>query len=308
MSTEYEVCVDGKPRSIYPTVVEAWDGALERWNAGAKRVEVRRIDAGGKTLLRLWSFSYCPICSACLYFDAAFDLACPEHGKVKEMKESVPAPRPLLGVKPPPIPQPLPEPEPLKEKRRCFGDGSFGDPLCHDCPERLGCMRVSPPAVSAPPTAGNPIGLSFAAYQKEVVATRIYPDRGTVGNIFYAALGLGEAGEVQNKVKKIVRDDGGELTEERRQAILKECGDTLWYLADLVDHCGSSLQEVALRNLLMLRERKKQDKLRGDGDNREEEAFRCSCGGSFVSAAALRLHLIHNSTHKKARPDEGGTT
>ena len=51
-------------------------------------------------------------------------------------------------------------------------------------------------------------------------------------NLYYAVLGLsGEAGEICNKVKKIMRDDDGEITEEKREQLSKEIGDVLWYVA-----------------------------------------------------------------------------
>lgn len=44
-------------------------------------------------------------------------------------------------------------------------------------------------------------------YQTLAIRSAIYPGKGTVFGLMYAALGLAEAGEVQNKIKKIFRDD-----------------------------------------------------------------------------------------------------
>jgi len=71
-------------------------------------------------------------------------------------------------------------------------------------------------------------------YQKQTAVTALYPGagRGTVDAISYSALGLtGEAGEIANKVKKIIRDDAGVLTDNKRSDIVAELGDVLWYLA-----------------------------------------------------------------------------
>lgn len=52
----------------------------------------------------------------------------------------------------------------------------------------------------------------------------------------YVRLGLiSEVGEVAGQVKRIIRDDGGVLTSERRGKLLDELGDVLWYWAQLCD-------------------------------------------------------------------------
>ena len=87
-------------------------------------------------------------------------------------------------------------------------------------------------------------------------------------NLWYVALGInGESGEIADHIKKMFRDDC-ELTPERRELILKECGDVLWYLTKMSRVLGSSLQEVAELNIKKLTSRKKKGTLRGSGDNR----------------------------------------
>ena len=111
----------------------------------------------------------------------------------------------------------------------------------------------------------------FEEYQLKTSETAIYPDagEGTIVAVNYAALGLGnEAGEVQGKVKKAWRDDDMKITEARRDAILDECGDVLWYLARVADELGVSLAEVADRNLVKLFGRLERGTLKGSGDNR----------------------------------------
>ncbi len=105
-------------------------------------------------------------------------------------------------------------------------------------------------------------------YQNAARNTAIYPGRGTINGLIYAALGLGEAGEVQNKVKKILRDDGGILTAEKRDAIIKELGGNLWYIAMCADELGYSLEEVAQLNMDELSSRKERGVIQGSGDNR----------------------------------------
>ena len=110
--------------------------------------------------------------------------------------------------------------------------------------------------------------MTFDEYQKKSRETAAYPEIGGKGFV-YPVMGLaGEAGEVAEKVKKIFRDDGGRITEERKEMIKKELGDTLWYLAQICTEFGMSLDEVALNNLEKLLSRKERGKITGDGDNR----------------------------------------
>ena len=74
--------------------------------------------------------------------------------------------------------------------------------------------------------------------------------------LFYTALGLaGEAGEVANKVKKVMRDDGAEITAGRREAIKDELGDVLWYVAMCAAEIDCDLGTVARENLEKLQHR-----------------------------------------------------
>lgn len=104
-------------------------------------------------------------------------------------------------------------------------------------------------------------------YQEKAKATAVYPAMGM--NYSYPALGLvGEAGEVAEKVKKIIRDQDGVLTEENKIEIGKELGDVLWYIAIMADEMGLTLQTVAEENLKKLWSRKERGVLGGSGDNR----------------------------------------
>ncbi len=82
-------------------------------------------------------------------------------------------------------------------------------------------------------------------------------------------LGLcGESGEVAEKFKKLIRDQHGQLSEQDRQAIIKELGDVLWYVTSLAHLLGSSLEEVARINNQKLASRRDRDQLHGSGDDR----------------------------------------
>jgi NTP pyrophosphatase (non-canonical NTP hydrolase) len=109
--------------------------------------------------------------------------------------------------------------------------------------------------------------VQLSDYQRRSRVTAVYPDAGS--NLTYPALGLcGEAGEAAEKVKKAIRDDGGELTPERRDALAAELGDVLWYVAQLATEAGLELDQIARANLEKLLSRRDRAVLQGSGDFR----------------------------------------
>ena len=107
-------------------------------------------------------------------------------------------------------------------------------------------------------------------YQQWAVDTAIYPEPGRPLGMAYTALGLaGEAGEVANKVKKVLRDyEDASVPWEVYEDIAGELGDALWYLAVCADELGFDLESIAEANLTKLRSRKERGVLGGSGDNR----------------------------------------
>ena len=109
--------------------------------------------------------------------------------------------------------------------------------------------------------------MNFSEYQLAARKTQLYTNHGE--NINYVALGLGgEAGELLNKTKKIMRDHNNVVTEEMRADLKKELGDVLWYIAAFCDELKLELDDVAQYNIEKLSSRQKRDQLHGDGDNR----------------------------------------
>jgi NTP pyrophosphatase (non-canonical NTP hydrolase) len=109
--------------------------------------------------------------------------------------------------------------------------------------------------------------MTFKEYQEEARKTAIYPNLGS--NFIYPTLGLaGEAGEVAEKIKKVLRDNNGLVSEEKKQELTKELGDVLWYIANLSAELGLSMEDVALKNLEKLKSRQERNELHGSGDNR----------------------------------------
>ncbi|MDH4330938.1 MAG: nucleoside triphosphate pyrophosphohydrolase family protein, partial [Candidatus Moranbacteria bacterium] len=85
----------------------------------------------------------------------------------------------------------------------------------------------------------------------------------------YLPLGLaGEAGEVAEKFKKIIRDKSGEIDSETKEEIKKELGDVLWYVAQLSTELGLEMDDVAKNNIEKLYSRLERGVIQGDGDNR----------------------------------------
>lgn len=103
--------------------------------------------------------------------------------------------------------------------------------------------------------------LSMNEYQNMAVRTAIYKAE---HQLLYPALGLaGEAGEVANKIKKVIRD--GTLD---RNDVASELGDVLWYVAALARDLNVDLQDLAMQNLEKLYDRAARGAIQGNGDKR----------------------------------------
>ena len=110
--------------------------------------------------------------------------------------------------------------------------------------------------------------MEFNEYGEFVKGIKVYPEK---MRVIYPALGLaGEQGEIAEKVKKWIRDEdfANGMSVERREAILKELGDPLWYIAALADDLGYTLQDVVDANVEKLSSRKERGVLKGSGDDR----------------------------------------
>ena len=109
--------------------------------------------------------------------------------------------------------------------------------------------------------------MDLNAYQRGARQTARYPDVGS--NPIYPTLGLcGEAGEVADKVKKVLRDQNGSFSAEVKQALMLELGDVLWYVAQLASELGFDLDQIAEANLQKLASRAARNVISGSGDHR----------------------------------------
>ena len=102
--------------------------------------------------------------------------------------------------------------------------------------------------------------ITASEYQIQAKKTAIFPANKALE---YLSLGLvGEAGEVANKVKKIIRDKKIDID------IAGEIGDVLWYCAMLADYLDVNLGNIMENNINKLQSRKSRGVLGGSGDNR----------------------------------------
>lgn len=109
-------------------------------------------------------------------------------------------------------------------------------------------------------------GMSLNEYQQCALETAVYPEE---YNIVYPALGIaGDAGEVADKVKKVIRDGNADFSLVKCEEIAMEIGDVMWYCAVLADRIGYKLDTIGRMNHRKLKSRQLRGKLGGSGDNR----------------------------------------
>lgn len=118
----------------------------------------------------------------------------------------------------------------------------------------------------------------ISEYQELVETVALYPgvNEKNMQAAMYLALGLnGEAGEVAEKFKKLIRDQRMlpatklvEIDYEQQTAILNELGDVLWYITRMAVEMGADLEAVMAVNYEKLSSRYRRGKLTGSGDNR----------------------------------------
>lgn len=109
--------------------------------------------------------------------------------------------------------------------------------------------------------------MNFSDYQQAAKKTAFYPNIGS--NFIYPTLGLaGEAGEIANKIKKIIRDKDSKLTDTDREDLKGELGDVLWYISQIGVELNIPLEDIAQANLTKLSSRQARNVLGGSGDKR----------------------------------------
>ncbi|MEI6864072.1 MAG: nucleoside triphosphate pyrophosphohydrolase family protein [Candidatus Adlerbacteria bacterium] len=111
--------------------------------------------------------------------------------------------------------------------------------------------------------------MEFDEYQKLAARTAVFNKQDSDYILMYLSMGIaGESGEVVEKVKHIIRDAGGVVSEEKREGIKKEIGDVLWYLSQLAKELNLSFGDIADANIKKLASRQERNVLKSEGDNR----------------------------------------
>lgn len=115
--------------------------------------------------------------------------------------------------------------------------------------------------------------MTFNDYQVRAITTELMERSGLpdANDPAFVAkiLGLvGEAGEVAEKFKKIIRDKNGVIATEDKAQAVAELGDVLWYISAIADYLGVELEEIASHNLNKVLSRKDRGVSGGSGDNR----------------------------------------
>lgn len=110
--------------------------------------------------------------------------------------------------------------------------------------------------------------MEFDEYQSQAEETAIFPDElpdfVETGQVYTVLGAAGETGEIQEKLKKAIREDDPSYITDMRD----EVGDVLWYLSQVCEEFGWSMSDIADDNLAKLQDRQERGQLTGEGDDR----------------------------------------
>ncbi len=111
--------------------------------------------------------------------------------------------------------------------------------------------------------------MDFNEYQKQASQTATFEGKQEEFKLMYLALGIaGEAGEIAEKIKKIIRNDNGVVSDEKRDSLKQEIGDVLWYLSQLARVLDIPFADAAQANIKKILDRQARGVLKSTGDTR----------------------------------------
>lgn len=126
---------------------------------------------------------------------------------------------------------------------------------------------MTPSSLKSSKLSGYNREMNLNDYQQLALRTASPKDK--KDEVFHLILGLvGEAGEIAEKSKKIVRDHKSDFSKIDLDDLKKELGDVLWYVATLADYFDIPLEEIGQKNIDKLASRLERGKIGGSGDNR----------------------------------------
>ncbi len=103
----------------------------------------------------------------------------------------------------------------------------------------------------------------------QTLALRTANPKDKKNELFHLLLGLcGEAGEIAEKSKKIVRDHDSDFSKFDTDDLTKELGDVLWHVAVIADYFNIELDTVGATNIKKLASRLERGVISGSGDDR----------------------------------------
>jgi NTP pyrophosphatase (non-canonical NTP hydrolase) len=109
--------------------------------------------------------------------------------------------------------------------------------------------------------------MNLNEYQQ--LALRTARDKNAKDELFHLLLGLcGEAGEIAEKMKKVIRDKDSDYSVVDKDDLTKELGDVLWHIATIANYFDISLDDIGSKNIEKLASRLKRGTIGGSGDNR----------------------------------------
>lgn len=111
--------------------------------------------------------------------------------------------------------------------------------------------------------------MDFNEYQQLATRTATFDGKQKEYQMLYLTLGVaGESGELAEKIKKILRNDDGVISEEKREGVKAELGDVLWYLSQLARILDIPFEDVAQANIKKLADRAARGVIKSEGDTR----------------------------------------
>ncbi|MEN9413209.1 MAG: hypothetical protein RLZZ342_296 [Candidatus Parcubacteria bacterium] len=111
--------------------------------------------------------------------------------------------------------------------------------------------------------------MDFNEYQEKASVTATFTGKQEEHQLMYLALGVcGESGEIAEKIKKMIRNDNGIITDETRALLKLEIGDVLWYLSQLSRVLGFSFDDAAQANIEKIMDRRARGVIKSSGDTR----------------------------------------